>query len=182
MATRTNGRHHPSIGRVLGLAALAGAIGALVRGLYYMVVSVAMGLTPWAVPNLAGSMLTGEVTTAFEPATFLGGLALHMLTGAAWGVVLGLALAYLMPGALRSSGVAALVGLAFGSLTYFWDNLVGPLINPVTPLVHAMVSSGQVFIGHLIFGVVTALALRAWRRRTGLSVTFAPEARVAARK
>lgn len=177
MAARVYGDNR-SIGRLIGLAALAGAIGALVRGLYYMIVSAANGIGAFAVPNLAGASLTGERTRAFDADTSIGGLLLHLGTGALWGIVFGLAVAYLLPRAFASRNRALVAGLIFGAVAYVVALLIGPAINPLTAQIHPLLGSIHAFIGHLIFGAVTALALYAFRRRSGMSVMFAREAAV----
>ena len=107
-------RNDRDMGRLIGMSALAGAVGALVRGLYYMICGAAVGVGPWAVPNLAGSMLTGTRTSVFAAGTSLGGLLLHLVTGAIWGVIFGLVVGYLMPRALATRG-RTLVTLAPGA-------------------------------------------------------------------
>jgi hypothetical protein len=172
-------RDDRAIGRLIGMSAVAGAVGALVRGLYYMICGAATGVGPWAIPDLAGSMLTGTRTTAFAAGTSLGGLLLHLVTGAIWGVIFGLVVGYLVPRALATRGRAIVTGLIFGVVAYLIDLAVGPAINPLTAQIHPLIGSINAFIGHLIFGVVTAYSLYAYTDRPGLRVMFArDEARV----
>jgi uncharacterized protein YacL len=177
MAARVYGDNR-SIGRLIGLAALAGAIGALVRGLYYMIIGAINGVGAFAVPNLAGAMVTGERTRAFDADTSISGLLLHLGTGALWGIVFGLAIAYLVPRAFASRNRALVTGLIFGAIAYVVDLVIGPAINPLTAQIHPLLGSIHAFIGHLIFGAVTALALYSYRRRPGMSVLFHREAAV----
>lgn len=168
-------RDDRSVGRLIGLSALAGVIGALVRGLYYMICGAANHVGAWAVPNLAGSMLTGIHTRAFEAGTSFGGLFLHLVTGAIWGVVFGLVISYLAPRALATNTRTLVTGLIFGVVAYLVDLAIGPAINSYTTNIHPLIGSTNAFIGHLIFGLVTAYSLYAYRDRTGLRVMFARE-------
>ena len=177
MAARVYGDNR-SIGRLIGLSALAGALGALARGLYYMIIGAINGAGAFSVPNLAGAMVTGERTRAFDGDTSIAGLLLHLVSGALWGVVFGLAIAYLIPRALATRGRAFVTGLVFGVVAYLVNLAIGPAINPLTTEVHSLLGSIHAFIGHLIFGVVTALALHAYRRAPGMAVLFHREAGV----
>jgi uncharacterized membrane protein len=161
-----------SIGRLIGMSALAGALGALARGVYYMIVGAAMGTGPFAIPNLAGASVTGERIRAFDADTTIMGLLLHLLTGALFGVAFGLIVAYAIPRAFRNRTTALVSGLIFGALAYVVSLVVGPAINPLTTQIHNLLGSAHAFIGHLILGAVTSLALYSYRRQPGMSVMF----------
>jgi hypothetical protein len=127
-------------------------------------------------------MLTGIHTRAFDAGTSFGGLFLHLVTGAIWGVVFGLAIGYLVPRALATSSRTAITGMIYGVVAYLVDLAIGPAINANTVNIHPLIGSVNAFVGHLIFGLVTAYTLYSYAGRPGFRVMFArDEARVADR-
>ena len=170
-------RDDRNIGGLIGMAAVAGAVGALLRGLYFMITGAATGAGAWSVPDLAGRLLTGTVTNGFSAGTSLGGLVLHLVTGAVWGAVFGLVIGYLIPRALSTNARTAITGVVFGVVTYFLSQLIGASLGTGVP--DALIGTVNAVIGHLIFGVVTAYTLRSYSHRPGVRVAFArDEARV----
>ena len=72
----------------------------------------------------------------------------------------------------RTLTVAVLMGLGRGVAVY---PLKGLLISPAVNPQAFLLSPVSYFGAHLIFGLVTALALTSLSRRPQLTVTFAPE-------
>lgn len=132
-----------------GKVAVAGIVGGIGMGLYEMLAMVAMGQGFWAPMNMIGATVPAFRPPApdFVMGPTLTGMALHMITAAAWGLIFGALVAYFRPELARSYGGQTLLGLGFGVLVY---------------------------------GVVTALMTLALTDRREMTVTFAPEAPVAA--
>lgn len=163
--------------RVGGLAMLAGALGALAKAIYLMTVSAIQGHGFFTVPNLSGSFYTTAVPTptTFEAGTTLMGVLMHLVSGAVYGLIFGAIVAYLVPRAISTAGRTAITGLVFGLVAYLVSLALGPTVNYMTTLVNPLLGSIHVLVGHLIFGLVTAFAFRAYARRREFSVIFAPE-------
>lgn len=114
--------------------------------------------------------------TGYDNFTIGIGVALHLLAAAAWGVGYAAFLALLStygPRAMaRSWTVAVLLGLGWGVAVYAIMGLaIAPAINPQAFWLNPM----TYFVSHLVFGLVTGLALTSLSRRKRVSVTFAPE-------
>jgi hypothetical protein len=106
------------------------------------------------------------------------GLVIHMMTGAMYGAILGLAVARLRLG----TGVLALVGLVYGAIVFAVSAFVGlPLaaeifgvddlaegamagMNSIADMAE-MAGWGVFFSEHLLFGLVTGLVLAAGLRK-----------------
>ncbi|MFC5731263.1 MULTISPECIES: hypothetical protein [Nocardioides] len=105
------------------------------------------------------------------------GLVIHMMTGAVFGAIVGLAVAKLRLGV----AILAAVGLVYGALVFVFSALVGlPLaasifgvgdlgegpmagMNPIADMA-AMAGWGVFFSEHLLFGLVTGLLIAAGLR------------------
>lgn len=164
-----------------GPALAAGALGGLVKILYLMAASWVLGAGFWTPANLAGATFEplAPPSMGFEPVASLTGVLLHVLTCAVWGLVFG-ALITRRPGLLRSSGTAVLAGLALGLAFEAVAFVVGPFFNPYSAGINPLLGFLPPLIGNLLFGLVTALALRAWLGRNTLTITMAPEERIRA--
>ena len=174
---RVERRHDRVPARVGALAMAAGALGALAKALYLMTVSAMQGHGFFTVPNLSGAFYTSAtpVPLDFAGGTTLMGVLMHLVTGAFWGLIFGAIVAYLLPQAIRTNGRAALSGLVFGLVVYLVSMAIGPSFNYLTSLTNPLLGALHPLVGTLIFGVVTALAFRAFTRRREYSVMFAPE-------
>ena len=158
-----------------GKAALAGVIGALVMGLYSMIAaSMAAGANAfWQPLNMIGATVPGfsPPVTGFEAGPTLTGLAIHMATGAVWGLIYGAIAAAAFPRALHRFGASTLAGLGLGLTAYVITGLIlGPLVNPSMALAEPI----NYFISHMIFGFVTAWSLTAMTNRREVEITHAP--------
>jgi hypothetical protein len=154
-------------------SALAGLAGGLAMALAWDIGSAVVGDGFWTPLNILGLTL-GDSTSI--PTTFgsytLGGVLLHLMTAMCWGIVFSAVIGLGFPDLTRSVTKLVLSGLAFGVVTFvLMGEFVAPRINPDIMSIHSV----SYFVGHLIFGVVTALLLYAASRRHKLSVTFAPE-------
>jgi hypothetical protein len=179
-------------------SALAGLFGGMAMALYQMLASVATGHGLWWPFNLIGGAIPyfrplasahgspvtlmpagggGFILTnpgMFWPGTTVG-LALHLMTAMAWGLLYGLLVvmlqATLVPGIARSRGFAALVGFGWGLISWIVMGLIaGPFLSPSLDYANP----SQYFLGHIIYGLVTALSFTAINRRGRLSITLSP--------
>ena len=191
MSTTTDSSTRASLMRGASYGAGAGVVASVAMGLYAMVASY-LDDTGFFTPLHHIASLVAEPTAMMESMTaamengddfavtggvaFLG-LVIHMITGALYGALLGLAVARLR------LGVAALVGigLVYGALVFAVSTFVGlPLaasifgvedfaggpmegVNPVADMAE-MAGWGVFFTEHLLFGVVAALILAAGSR------------------
>ena len=186
-------------------AAISGLLGSVGLGIYMMFVSAAT-FSGWFTP------LNRIATTfhAFRPYSHnfqigpsLTGLVLHLVTGAFWGLVYGVILAFLLPPLFRSydaGGRAELpegaspgmfdltrsyagalyLGLIYGVVVYVMMGLwIGSSLAPAL----RAVEGATFLIGHLVYGVITTLCLYGWTRdREWVTISFAPEAPVEVEK
>lgn len=147
-----------------GKAAAAGVIGGLVMGLYMMVANALMGGGFWTPMNLIGGTFAAfrPVTEVFTAGPSVVGTLMHLVTAALFGLLYGaLALTFFDNG-LSKMGTAAVSGLLYGAAVYLVMGLfIGPMIDP---LITAMPPITY-FVSHLVFGLVTALALAMMSRR-----------------
>lgn len=160
-------------------SAMAGAIAGAVMLLYTGLSTGVFGAGVWfpfAVLEQGALPGTPVAMPGFDAFTTPVSMALHLLAASAWGLAYGAFLSLLStygpPAMARSWAVAVLMGLAWGAAVYAIMGLwIAPAFNPqvfwLNPMTH--------FVSHLIFGLVTALALTSLTRRKRVRVTFAPE-------
>ncbi len=129
-----------------------GVLGALVMGLFFMLVSAMRGLGFWTPMKLISAVFLGTSAVFAGAGAVVLGLIVHLLVGAALGVLY----AYMIPKEI-SVGLDVLMGLAFGALVYFvMTYAVLPWVNP---LMFAAVSRGWFFVYHLAFGLTLSLVV-----------------------
>ena len=158
-----------------GKTALAGVIGAVAFGLYVMIAAaMAAGANAfWQPMNLIGATVPAFSPPAvgFEAGPSLTGMAIHLAMGAVWGLIYGAIAAAAFPRALHKMGASTLAGLGLGLTAYVITGLIlGPLVNPSLALAEPI----NYFIGHMVFGFVTAWALTAMTNRREVEITRAP--------
>lgn len=192
MSTTTESTTSTALVRGAAYGAGAGAIASIAMGLYAMAASYFKDtgfFTPlhhiatlFAEPtSMMGSMMAamekGDHVTITGGVAFLG-LAIHMMTGAMYGAIFGLAVAKLRVGA----GILALVGLVYGALVFAVSAFVGlPLaasifgvddmaegpmagMNSIADMAE-MAGWGVFFSEHLLFGLVVSLLIAAGLRK-----------------
>jgi hypothetical protein len=157
-------------------AALAGLYGGIAMALYAMVISWALGHGFWRPLDMIGGTVPAFRTQGggLWQGT-LTGLAIHLVSSVAWGLIYGAVVAaaarLVAPQLGRSWFNALFLGLAFGALSYVGTGvLVGPLMDPAL----AWMDAYPFFVAHIVFGLVTALAFTGLVRRPNVRVTFAP--------
>lgn len=158
-------------GRWWGKAVVAGMIGGLAMGMYEMVATLLLGGGFWAPLNMIASTFEAFRPPAegLNPAATLTGLMLHMITSAFWGLVLALSVG-ILPKLFSGSGVSLATGLLYGAIVWLvMGRGIGPALNPVM----SMAPPWNFFLGHLVFGLVTAWVLYAWAKNREL--TLKPE-------
>lgn len=129
-----------------------GVIGALVMGLFFMIVAAARGMGFWTPPKLISAVFLGSSAVFAGAGAVILGLVIHMIMGA----VLGVIYAYLIPRNI-SFAMDVLMGLAYGALIYFvMTYAVLPWANP---LMYAAVDRGWFFVYHLAFGLTLSLVV-----------------------
>lgn len=164
----------PSTDRWWRRCAWAGVMGGVAMGLYLMVTTWANGRGFWLPMNLIGAVAPGLRPPVSHFALGLSsvGTALHLLTSCLWGLIYGAALVALRPRIARNWAGASLLGLGWGVAAWaLMGKLAGPLVDPFI----AAVPPAHFFVGHLIYGLVTALSLRAiYRNEDLVTVAIAP--------
>ncbi len=171
-----------SLARGASYGAGAGAIASVAMGLYAMVASYLKDtgfFTPlhhiaslFAAPS---SMMESMMADKMESDAFiitagvaLLGAVIHMMTGAMYGAILGLAVARLTVGI----GVLAGIGLVYGALVFAFSAFVGlPLAAAIfdagDPIADMAKMAGwwTFFTEHLVFGVVAAVLVAGGLRK-----------------
>lgn len=165
----------------LGLGILAGVLGAVAMGIYAMMAHLTYKGAGFFTPlyHIAATFTDPrpmEVSMQeamagrnyyFDGGPAMLGLAIHMMTGAAWGALFGLLAARLSRLAAVGAGViygaAVLVVMSFLVLP-----LAADLFGGGTPIADMAKMSGwgTFTIEHLIFGLVTGIVVAAWPRTT----------------
>lgn len=192
MSTATDSTTSTALVRGAAYGAGAGVVASIAMGVYAMVASYLKDtgfFTPlhhiatlFAEPtammaSMMAAMEQGDHFAITPGVAFLG-LVIHMMTGAMYGVILGVAVATLRLGA----GILALVGLVFGAIVFVASAFVGlPLaasifgvddlgegpmagMNSIADMAE-MAGWGVFFTEHLLFGLVTGLLIAAGLRK-----------------
>ena len=158
-------------------AALAGVIGGVVMLGFVAAGTGWLGQGFWLPFSVIASALPSlpPPVPGFDAFTMLIGGILHLLAAAGWAMVDAALLAALSsqrPYHLaRSWIVAVLMGLGFGIAV---DLLMGLLIGPALAPGVRLLAPTVFFAGHIVFGIVTAVAFTALVRRPKTAITFAP--------
>lgn len=160
-----------------GKCAAAGVAGGVAMALWEMTASLVEGGGLWMPMNLISATFPAyrPVEAGFDAGASLVGLALHMLTSLLFGLLYGLIAALAVPSEARRPDSAALLGTFFGTGVWVIMGLgIGPWFDPTVRAADPIVFA----VGHLIYGVVTALIVAFWagdRELNYLSISFAPE-------
>ena len=192
MSTTTDSTTSTALMRGAAYGAVAGVVASIAMGVYAMVASYLKDtgfFTPlhhiatlFAEPtammeSMMAAMEKGDNFVITGGIAFLG-LVIHMMTGAMYGAILGLAVAKLRLGV----AIMALVGLVYGALVFVVSAFVGlPLaasifgvddlaegpmagMNSIADMAE-MAGWGVFFSEHLLFGLVTGLLIAAGLRK-----------------
>lgn len=155
-------------------AAFAGLVGGGVFALYTMIATWNTNDGFWWPINLVGATLPAYRPPMYEFAAgpSLTGMALHLLNTVVWGLLYGAIAASLFPKEARSWLGATMLGLGWGIVVYTISGaLIGPRLDPFL----IWVPQNLFFVGHLIYGVVTALVFCALTRNKAIHVVFLRE-------
>lgn len=145
--------------------------------LWMMVTSAAQGTGLWMPINLISATVPAYRPTSpdFVPDASLIGLGIHMITAVFWGLVFGLVAALAFPSEARKMDMGALIGAIFGTLVWVIMGLgIGPWFDPQVRAADPVVFA----LGHVIYGVVTALIVSRWageKELKDLSLNYAPQ-------
>lgn len=164
---------------IWGRAIAAGMVAALAMGLYIMAAMAVSGLGFWSFPNIVAATFPGfrPPTAGFTPIATAVGAWTHVFVGAILAIPYALMTWAIAPAIDKRVPRELITGLLYGGLVYVvMGKLIAPLVDPAIP----MVPEVHWVIGHLIFGVVTALLVAVSARRYEPPVTFAPEAKAEA--
>jgi hypothetical protein len=192
MSTTTDSTTRTALVRAAAYGAGAGVVASIAMGVYAMVASYVKDtgfFTPLhhiatllaepdaMMESMMAAMEKGDDFVITGGVALLG-LVIHMMTGAMYGAILGLAVARLRLG----TGVLALVGLVYGAIVFAVSAFVGlPLaaeifgvddlaegamagMNSIADMAE-MAGWGVFFSEHLLFGLVTGLVLAAGLRK-----------------
>lgn len=153
---------------------LRAAIGAgVISGVVFMamemiMVSVFMGMSPWAPPRMIAAIVMGksvlpmpDAPVTFDAGVMMAAMLVHFLLSVIYAIILAWIIRRL------STGTAILAGAAFG-LTLYLINFYG--FTAVFPW-FAMARNWISIVSHIVFGMVAAWAYVALRRRTILRAT-----------
>lgn len=149
-----------------GKAMLAGIIGGLAMGMYEMVATLLLGGGFFSPLNMIASTFGTfrPPVEGFNPAATLTGLMLHMITSVFWGVILAVSVGF-FPRLFSGGGASIAAGLAYGAIVWLvMGRGIGVALNPVM----SMAPPWNFFLGHLVYGLVTAWVLYAWARNREL--------------
>lgn len=159
-----------------GKGAIAGILGGIPMAVYLMAACASAGLGWLYFPNAVATNWVAyqPAGDAFVLGAFVTGMLEHALMSALWGIGLAAILSplgrWLAPTATRAAAVGLVWGLLAFSTTWL---LIGAGMSPAT----MWIPRGAAFAAHLLYGLTTAMVLRAWLVRPRLRVTFAPDAR-----
>lgn len=160
---------------------LAGLAGGVFYAVFASLVHTALGYGLFWFMNSIGATLP-----AFRPPTgdfawgpSLLGSVLHLGVAAVFGALYGLLVVAFLPRRLRSRGWAGLFGASWGVVVWLGFGLfLGPLLDPSLRELNPETS----FLGHLIYGLVTAETLAFITHKAEIAVTFAPREHAAKRE
>ena len=179
--TRTSTRSTSSLGRAVLIGAIAGVLASLVMAVYAMGAAWAKDTgfyTPlyhiaslWADQDAMMKSMTADMENG-EAFTFVGGTALlgaviHMLTGAGYGAIFGLAVSRLRLGTVLLTGL----GLVYGAIVFAVSAWVGLPIaaalfdsgDQITNMAE-MAGWGTFVIEHLLYGLTLGVLVAALAR------------------
>jgi hypothetical protein len=179
-----------SLGRAILVGALAGVIASLVMAIYAMCASWAKDtgfFTPlyhiaslWADQEAMMKSMTagmeGEDAFTFVFDTALLGAVIHVMTGAAYGAIFGLAVSKLRLGAALLAGLGIVYGaIVFAVSAWIGLPLAAALFDSGDPIENMaeMAGWGTFVIEHLLYGLVLGLLVALDRART--RATSVPE-------
>lgn len=156
-----------------GRTIVAGMIAAAVMALVMMAGMWARGLGYWTFLNVIGATVPAlrPPTAGFDVAGTFSGMALHLITGAAWAVPYGVVVWAIAPRMVERFIPAVTTGVLYGALVYLlMGRLIGRLIDPAV----AMLPQGLYVVAHLVFGGVMAAVIAAGSRAEA-RITFSPD-------
>lgn len=143
----------PLAAEIVKAGIAAGLIGGVLMAGWAMIATSALGLGPFAVPELIGCAFRGPEALLRGASTILIGIVLHLIVSAFYGVLFATLVRRDTP-----RGIAALAGIAF-SLGVFvlMTFVVVPVVNPVMANRVSMMI-GTMLIMHMLFGIGLGLA------------------------
>jgi hypothetical protein len=132
--------------------ARAGALGAVAMGLFMMLVTASRAGGFWTTLQLIGASVLGDEHRSAGAAVL--GLFIHLAVGATLGAIYAL-LARRQKGKIFNVMLALVFGVAvFAPMTY----LLLPIVDPI---MYRTIHLGVLFMGHVVYGLVTGLAMGA---------------------
>ncbi len=144
---------------IVGPGIAAGLAGAVVMGLFAMIVAAVAGAGFWTPMELIGATYLGVDWVEVPSWSAVLGVATHLVIGAAFGVLF-----VALTRNIYNLGARIAAGLAYGAAVYlFMTFLVMPWADPV---MYVAVDKGWFFLYHLAYGVTLPLALPMRRRVT----------------
>src|SRR5262245_28137433 len=162
----------PIAGEVVKAGVVAGVIGGLLMAIWAMFATSALGLGPFAVPQLIGAAFRGPEALISGPGVIVWGVVLHLLTAAALGVLFATLVRRDTP-----RGISTLAGIAYAlGVFVLMMFVVVPVVNPVMSNRVSMMI-GTMLIMHVLFGVGVGLA-PVFRRAFAPKVAVAPQSRI----
>ena len=146
----------------VGAGISAGVVGALVMGLFGMIVFAIRGQGFFTLPQVIGAVFMGDEALIYEVWATLLGFGVHLVTGAVFGVLFAL-----LARPIHNQSMRMAAGLAYGAVIFLVMTYgVLPWANPIMA---AAIEPGWFFLYHLAFGLVLPLMLP---RREHVRVTY----------
>src|SRR5437870_4521438 len=117
----------PLGGEIVKAGIVSGIIGGVLMAVWGMFATLALGLGPFAVPQLIGAAFRGPEALISGPVTIVWGVVLHLAVSAAFGVLFATLVRRDTP-----RGIAVLSGVAFAlGIFVLMAFVVVPVVNPV---------------------------------------------------
>lgn len=144
-------RHRGEIRALALRGARAGVLGALAMALLMMMISSGSG-SFWEPAELIGAAVFREQREGVLPVVL--GLAIHLAVGATIGAIFAI-----LTRRVASAPTEAMLGIVFGAAVFApMTYLVLPQIDPV---MFDRMHHGVLFVAHLVYGAIVAVALGA---------------------
>jgi hypothetical protein len=159
LKNRFSAADEPASAEIFKAGVISGLIGGALMAAWAMVATSALGLGPFAVPQLIGAAFRGPEALLKGASTIALGVMLHLIVSAAFGVLFTMLVRRDTP-----RGIAVLAGVAYAlGVFVLMTFVVVPVVNPVMSNRVSMMI-GTVLMMHVLYGIALGLAPTLRRR------------------